>query len=390
MLQTHSTINFIGVKHERRIILGLILLWLVLQGYWFWQHGVRAMGDSNGYIIYARNIADSFYFADNYQLKYLGYPLFMAAILKLGLGLDGVIIIQILLSGLATIALYRTTKLLAHDNLAPVVATFIFICWYDLQMFNGFILTESIYFSLLILAFYFILRAGNLKATLLILPLLLYIATIRPNGFIALVAYSGYLFFYAFTTTKSKMYRLLLVLLFIVVPVIAILVVDQYLLTSFTIVETYRKGQLIFLYDDLIIQPDKPIIMPPAEASPLMKLVLFIQYNTSYFFKMAGMRFLLFWGNVKPFFSLSHNLLIAAVLYPLYFFTARVLLSARVPLPLRMYILLLLGQQAFITTMTSEDWNGRFLMSVIAFVFIFGAIGLSWQIRKYWPKPAIK
>lgn len=101
------------------------------------------------------------------------------------------------------------------------------------------------------------------------------------------------------------------------------------------------------------------------------------------------MRFILFWGNVKPFFSLTHNLIIAIVLYPLYFFTAKVLLFGKILLPLRIYIFLLLGQQAFITTMTSEDWNGRFLMSVIAFVFMFGAVGLSWQIIKFWRRPAI-
>ncbi len=152
------------------MISALALLWLALQLFWFWQHGVRMMGDSEGYILYARQIADTFHFAGNHQLKYVGYTLFLAAILKVGLGLQGVVLVQILLSGIATIALYRTTSLLAQNKLAPIIATAIFIGWYDLQMFNGFILTESLYFSLLILAFYFLVKARNLTSTLLIFP----------------------------------------------------------------------------------------------------------------------------------------------------------------------------------------------------------------------------
>lgn len=383
MLQITSTANFIDPKKEHKLILGLAVLWFILQALWFWQHGVRFMGDSEGYILYANNIANKFYFADNYQLKYLGYPLFMAAILKLGLGLEGIIVVQIILSGLAAAALYRTTSLLAGNNLAPFMATALFVCWYDLQMFNAFILTESLYFSMFIFAFYFLVKAEKFSTRLFILPLLLYIATIRPNGFIAIVAYLGYLFFFALSVLTNKTHKILLLLSITVLPIAILLVVDQFLLTSFTIVETYKKGQLIFLYDDMIVQSEKPVVMPPADASPLMKLVLFIQHNTAYFFKMAVMRFLLFWGNVKPYFSLTHNLIIASVFYPLYIFTAKVLLSNRISLPLRMYVFLLFGQQAFITTMTSEDWNGRFLMSVIAFVFILGSIGFSWQLQKY-------
>jgi hypothetical protein len=44
---------------------------------------------------------------------------------------------------------------------------------------------------------------------------------------------------------------------------------------------------------------------------------------------------------------------------------------------------LLVLQQAFITTITSENETGRFLMSVVFVVFAFGATGISWQIEKW-------
>jgi hypothetical protein len=368
---------------ERAIIAGLALLWLCIQAVLYLRYGVREMGDTEAYITYARNIAERFHFERNYQIKYIGYPLFMAFLFKLGLGLKGVVVSQMLLSGAATVALYNTTKRLAGNYLAPALCTLLFLGWYEVQMYNGFILTESLYISLLIFAFYLLVRAKSIRQSLWVVPVLLYIAIVRPNGFIAPVAYFGYLFTLYFYSLSSKRARIALLLAVLLVPLAAIVVVDQYLLTSFTIVETYEKGHLIFMYEDLVVQPEGPVLMPPAEASPLVKIIYFIQHNTAYFIRMAGMRFLLFWGNVKPFYSLLHNLMIVAVLYPLYFFTVKAIASKKIPLPLSVFVVLLLLQQCFITTMTSEDWNGRFLMSLIAFVFMFGSIGLSWQLEKW-------
>jgi hypothetical protein len=368
---------------ERRVQLALILAWLVLHVVLFYVHGVRHSGDTKYYLRYATNIVDNFYFANNYQLKYVGYPIFLAILFKCGFGLKGVVVVQTLISGIATVYFYKATKLLAGNILAPVLATFLLIGWYDLQMFHAFILTESLYISLLLFAFYLLVQAQTVRASLWALPVLLFVALVRPNGFIAVVAYCGYLFFWAYTAAPTKQARLKLVLLTTVIPILTILVVDRYLLREFTIVETYEKGEVIYMYKGLLIQPDKPLVMPPADASPLSKMYLFIRDNTSYFFRMSGWRFLLFWGNIKPFFSVLHNLVIVAVLYPLYFFTGKALFSNRISAPLRAFAALLLLQQAFITTVTSEDWGGRFLMSVIAFVFMFGSVGLSWLLLKY-------
>ncbi|MFD2248536.1 glycosyltransferase family 39 protein [Pontibacter ruber] len=375
----------LGFLSERTITVGLALLWLCIQSALYLRYGVRFMGDSEGYILYAQNIAERFHFEQSHQLKYFGYPLFMALLFKFGLGLKGVVLAQIIISGVATIALYKTTRLLAGNWLAPALSTLLFIGWYEVQMYNTFILTESLYISLFIFVFYFLARAkGNLRQSLWALLVIFYICIVRPNGFIALVAYFGYIFTTFYIHIKSPLTRGALILAFSLVPVIAVVVVDQYLLTSFgAILDPYEKGHVIFMYEDLVVPSSGPILMPPADASPLAKISYFIQHNTSYFIRMAGLRFLLFWGNVKPFYSLLHNLIIVVVLYPLYFFTVRAIATNRIATSLSVFVVLLLLQQCFITTMTSEDWNGRFLMTLIAFVFIFGAIGLSWQLEKW-------
>ncbi|WP_161890075.1 hypothetical protein [Pontibacter russatus] len=372
---------------ESRIQVALALLWAVLHTVLFFKYGVRTTDDSREYLTYAHSIAGEFHFANNYYIKYLGYPLFLALLFKLGLGLKGVIVVQTLLSGIATIYFYRTTKLLAGNALAPALATFLLIIWYDLQLFHAFLMTESLYISLLMFGFYIVVKAGSLRQSLWALPVLLYVALVRPNGFIAVVAYMAYVITVVYIGAPTRRARRLLVLAVITVPLAAILVVDQYLLQSFTVVETYEKGEVIYLYKGLLVHSDKPIIMPPANASPLTKLYVFVRDNTSYFFRMSALRFLLFWGNVKPFFSFFHNALIILLLYPMYFFGAKALLRNHTALPVRMFGVLLVLQQAFITTITSENETGRFLMSVVFVVFAFGAAGVSWQLETWRSKP---
>ena len=368
---------------ETRIQIALALLWAALHTVLFFKYGVRTTDDSWEYLTYAQAVADDFHFANNYYIKYLGYPLFLASLFKLGFGLEGVIVVQTLFSGIATVFFYRTTKLLAGNALAPALATFVLIIWYDLQLNHAFIMTESLYISLLMYGFYLVVRAGSVRQSLWALPVLLYVALVRPNGFIAVVAYMAYIVTVAYINAPTVKARRLLLLSVTIIPTIAILVVDQYLLQSFTIVETYEKGEVIYMYKGLLVHSDKPIIMPPADVSPLTKLYLFVRDNTSYFFRMSALRFLLFWGNVKPYFSMFHNMMIALILYPMYFFAAKALLKDYISLPVRMFGVLLVLQQAFITTITSEYETGRYLMSVVFIVFAFGAIGISWQLDKW-------
>ncbi|MDX5395274.1 MAG: hypothetical protein LPK21_03660, partial [Hymenobacteraceae bacterium] len=80
---------------ESLLKLLLFFLWLILQSYWFLKHGVRVMGDTPNYLAYAQNIADRFYFENNYYIKYFGYPLYLAFLMKAGLSLKGIVVVQI-------------------------------------------------------------------------------------------------------------------------------------------------------------------------------------------------------------------------------------------------------------------------------------------------------
>ena len=69
------------------------------------------------------------------------------------------------------------------------------------------------------------------------------------------------------------------------------------------------------------------------------------------------------------------------VLYPCYYFGIKGLIKSPVSRPIKWYLESVILQKGFIVTLTSEDWHGRFMMSVISYVFILGAIGLQHTIK---------
>ncbi len=118
-----SSVTKITPIYERRAQLVLILLWLVLHVVLFAIHGVRLNdADTQQYLKYANGIAQDFHFANDYYLKYVGYPLFLALIFKLGLGLTGVAVVQTVFSGVATI-LFNNMRLNGRKHLLDYTAT---------------------------------------------------------------------------------------------------------------------------------------------------------------------------------------------------------------------------------------------------------------------------
>lgn len=94
-------------------------------------------------------------------------------------------------------------------------------------------------------------------------------------------------------------------------------------------------------------------------------------------------------GNVKPYFSILHNTLIVLVLYPLYYFAVKGFLQFPVDRKEHIFISTYFIAQALTVALSSENWDGRFLIPVLPFVFMLSAIGLTPLIKKHrWFKTA--
>jgi hypothetical protein len=93
-------------------------------------------------------------------------------------------------------------------------------------------------------------------------------------------------------------------------------------------------------------------------------------------FKITTVKALLFLAHVKPYYSFLHNAFIVCFLLPVYFFAIR---GVRHILENKMRVLLFvfIGFQVVTVSLTSENWDGRFLLPVLPWVFIVSALGIS-------------
>ena len=357
-------------------------LWLLVQ-VWCWRlyQGPRFSGDSKQYLEYATRLAETGTFQGGHYLRYVGYPLFMSVFLKLRLGWWGIGLAQVALSGLAARALYGTAWRLGGGHWpTAALAALLFIGWTDVQRANPFLLTESLFTSLLVFSLWAVARARTWRGVLLAVLLLLATATIRPNGFVAFGAAGLAALAWLRAHGQRKWLRAGLLAGLVLLPV-AWVVLNE-LLRTFTLIETYEQGLIIFGYPQADLHPTAPLHLPDPTSPPLWRLLSFIGQNPRWFAQLAALKLTYFMGFPKPYYSALHCLMLAATLPPIYWLALRGLARRAVARPARVYAAAVILLQAVVVMMTVEDWDIRFSAPVLSHWFLLAALGFQPWLRR--------
>ncbi|RPD46343.1 hypothetical protein DNI29_15200 [Hymenobacter sediminis] len=364
----------------------LTLLWLLTQVIsWHVNHSPHPYGDSGHYLRYAQQIADQGNLMREHHNRYMGYALFLSVFLKLGLGLTAMALGQYALSGLAAVALYRAVRQLAKGAWEPAfLATTLYIGWFEVQSFNAFLLTESVFTSLLLLSFWAVGRARTKAGWATALLILLITVSVRPNGFVALAAAVLVVAILIRQRASHRVQWSVGVGCVLLLPV-AWIALNQLLLT-FRLIATYQEGMVIFMYKDILMHPTEPLTLPPPEAAPVLRLAYFILHNPRYFGQLAIWKLIFFMGFPKPYFSALHILWNLTVLPVLYWLAIRALALRQVARTMRVFLAAVILLQACIVTLTVEDYDVRFSGPVLPYMFALAALGAMpiWQKMERW------
>jgi hypothetical protein len=385
---------------HRWLLLGL---WLLVQAaYLAKYHGPHFTNDSARYLNYATNLAEHGYYKikpgvapttfannglDNFQYehnqRYILYPWFQSVWLRLHAGWWGIVLGQLAISGLAAWALYGAVRRLAGGRRGPAaLAAGLFIVWPDVQQFNCFLLTESLFISLSVLSFWAFVRTrdGGWSDWLLLLGLLLLTALVRPNGFVvaAAVGLAGLATLYA---KKRRTFWVAVGAAVLATP-LAVWWLNQQLV-SFYIVETYVRGELMFATPVWVVHPSAPLVLPPDGIGQMSRVLYFAAHNPGFLGKLMLGKLFVFFSSIKPYYSLSHKLMSVLVLWPLYYFAARGTRLAPICLPARAFLAGVPLLQAAVVMLTVDDYDVRFLAPVLPFVFVLAALAMSiWLIER--------
>lgn len=375
-------------------------LWVLVQaGFLLKFQGPHLANDSQLYLHYAANVAEHGYYKFEHQpaapplsaelpnpdtfeyehtQRYIVYALFESVWLRLGTGLWGIVLGQMAISGLAAAALYDGVRRLAGGRrVAAGLATLLFILWPDIQQFNCYLLTESLFISLSVLSFaaFVRVRAGGWAAWAGLATLLLLTALTRPNGFVL----AGAAALAGLENLRQRPGRRLFwgVVTGLVIAVPLALVVLNYQLKSYFIVETYQRGELIFGTSAWALHPRAPLAMPPPGTGQVLRILYFAAHNPWFLLRLMAGKLFVFVSGLKPHYSLLHRLAYVLVLWPAYWLAARGTQLSGVWKLGRVFLAAVPLLQAAIVMLTVDDWDVRFQAPVLPFVFALAAIQLA-------------
>ena len=353
----------------------LLFLWLVVQLILFKVTGVKIANDSPRYIFHATRLTDTGIIPGGQNFWYAGYIGLLTLFMALNTGYTALIAFQVLLTGFAVVALYSATLKITKGNLvAAFFATAFYVLWPKIHLWNFYILTDSTFSSMMVISFWALVHLRNWKGGIAVLPLFLYSFLIRPNGIGFLVAAVVFIYFLALRHNRMLTLKVR-VWLFPLVIALTLLVLNK-MLTSFHLIETYARGEVIYLFKGVLVEGRNRLNLPASNRLPLFKVFSFIIYNPIFFIKLSGLKLSFFILNVRPYYSVFHNAFLLLLL-PIYYLAVRGVISKTISLSAKAFILAFIGFQAFIVMLTVEDWDGRFLVPVLPFVFILAGVGLS-------------
>ncbi len=350
---------------------------------WRWAHVFGfpyIVADSRArYLPYARAIAERGYFAPGHDLRYVGYPLWLSAWLRLGTGPAGAAWGQLVVAGLAAVALYFALLRLTRRRATAIFGTAALVLWPDTQEFNGFILTESLATSGLIFTFAALVRARAAaqpaRAWALALGAALLTAALRPNAFVLPLALGGAGLVALAARYGAARVRRGAAWAALVLAVPGWWLLNKLLLT-FTLMETYARGELIYGTRVLALAPPTTLWLPPDHWAPAVRLAAFGWHNPAYFLALLSGKISLFFLYARPYHSWAHIGLILLCIWPLYWLAVRGARAKAVWLPARLFLTLVVVGQALVVGFTVEDWDGRFLIAVLPAVFGLASLTL--------------
>lgn len=351
----------------------LLVTWVLVEAYTYMRYGIVLSSDSEFYLDNSRLILDG-KIPEDRGIWYYSYSLVIAFIFSCGGSIATVILIQYLLSGIAAIALYKVVNHMFQNDFIAFLSVLQYLLWVKIHQWNSSLYTESLFTSFSIISFAMLVMSNKKSEYILTALLLIFTFFLRPTGSCLFVATTA---FFIFKVVLKKIFSTKALAMFILCVVILTIGLLNTMLSEYIyfFIDSYSKAEIIYPNINLGVKASSNLKIPAENHAPLVQLVEFIVYNPLYFAKLFFIKFFLFIGNVKPYFTWLHNLYIVCFLYPIYLFAVYGYKKI-VWAPEHAWTITFILLQTLTVSLTSENWDGRFLNLILPFVFIYASYGI--------------
>jgi len=357
---------------EKWLVPIALLIWGMEIVFLAFQLGVKEGADTYLYLRFAQNGTFGDAYVDAHYQWYRSYTLFLSLFYKAGLGWVWAITTQIILASSSLWALYDLAKRVGSQKAASW-GLLLYVLWYDSHVWHFYLYSDSLFSSCSIWCLWACCRAKQTMHLLYVLPLVIFTLFIRPPGIVLPLIYAV-----AFLGSLPMAKWIKVGIAILCLGVCAFLV--QHMLPTFELMETYRKGEVIYSYPAWNILPDASVVVPDEENS-LPNLLWFVGHHPLYFFKLVLNKTVAFLVHAKPYYSWTHNMYIVLLLFPCYGLFVKGWKEWKDKEARWLLLGWCLGQTV-IVALTIEDWDGRFLLPIVPYVFMGATIGIQTSLEK--------
>jgi len=344
--------------------------------------GVRAGGDTPRYVEGAANLGHRP--LEGMQRLFPGYIALLAASTAAGFGAGGVVALQIVMAAVATVLLYELGRRVAYPSVG-IIAAGLFVLNVDIARWHAYILTDSLYISLVVVAAYAIHiaseRGGWRYAAAA--AALVAAALVRPHG--RLLAIAAAVYWVARRPSHASR---------AVAVAAAVALIGAAAITARGALRAEAESPGRWLGEGVVIwaDPESRLPMPgetgaltAAGATSAAPLAYAVRHPLATS-RLAASRIGLELLHARRFYSTAHNAAVVVTLGPTYVLAVLGFLRLR-DRPLAWLLAGIAGLHFLMVAATFADWDGRFLLYVLPLLDLFAAAGLLVVTNRAWNGP---
>lgn len=366
----------------------LVLLWIVVHILLVHQYDLRNLHDARSYIRRADYLLAHGRLEDLQDIFY-AVPVSLMALFRwmFPTQLLAYLFFQSVVSGLATIALYRATARIFNNPLAGLFAGIIFLLWWDNIQWNTTTMTESLACSVICFTLYRLSRfTGSVRDYGWIILLLAINFFTRPTGIVVIVGTLAFLLHYY----RHDIHRNSKVML-VGIPcllVLAYISADQ-MFSRWDFTEQYQKGNIV-TYMDVIeggdlyskeMRLDTSGIIVTQQEPSVWKIVTFIINNPVHFAKAACLKVYYLMIGIRPYYSTLHNLyalIWMALIYILYYTGWRSITNRSI----RFFTIVVVILNGCLIAISTVDWDNRFYIPMEPGIVLLAGGGVAYVVDR--------
>jgi len=355
-------------------------VWLVVELILFWHFGFNYQLEAGKYINQANIVLETSYVSQARYLFYISTIFIIAFNLLIKTGLEGAIIMIMIINLFSYLYFYKALKFVFKSRLPAFIIIFFLFSFWPFQSWSLFLYTECLFYSSVLVLFSRLLlfKTFNFKFIMSLFCILIWVILSRPLGILFIFPVLFFIFFHLTKKQKFIFSGIFIMSLLILNWVVQIVFTTT---PDWTMEKSFLEGNIIC---DMPGTINNTGLVISDSHNQLYRLFYYITHNFSHFANLDLTRLKYFFLNTRTYYSTLHNFYLLIYLIAVYSCIIVGVKNIRkvLSLPQIVFIITTVLFFAFTIALQCDDYHNRFFLTLFPLLTVLAVAGLAPIIKK--------